>query len=72
MVVSAEHATIGPVKLAGRPIKFPGAKQPPVTAPPTFGQHTEAVLRSELGYSDAEIEKLRRTGVIDRKTGRGD
>jgi crotonobetainyl-CoA:carnitine CoA-transferase CaiB-like acyl-CoA transferase len=49
------------------PIKFPGAPQPPVTAPPTFGQHTVAVLRDELGYGDAEIDKLRKAGVIDRR-----
>ena len=67
MVVEVEHATIGPMKVAGRPIKFPGALQPPVTAPPTFGQHTADVLREALGCSDAEIEQLRRDGVIDRR-----
>jgi crotonobetainyl-CoA:carnitine CoA-transferase CaiB-like acyl-CoA transferase len=66
MVVEVDHATIGPMKVAGRPIKFPGAPQPPVTAPPTFGQHTASVLRDQLGYSDAEIEELRRAGIIDR------
>ena len=66
MVVTAEHASIGPMKVVGRPVKFPGAAQPPVTAPPTFGQHTAAVLRDELGYSDAEIAALRDAGVIDR------
>ena len=66
MVVEVDHATIGPMKVAGRPIKFPGAPQPPVTAPPTFGQHTASVLRDQLGYSDAEIEELRRDGIIDR------
>jgi crotonobetainyl-CoA:carnitine CoA-transferase CaiB-like acyl-CoA transferase len=54
------------MKVAGRPIKFPGAKQPPVTAPPTFGQHTRAVLRDTLGYAEAEIEALTRDGIIDR------
>jgi len=67
MVVEAEHATVGKIKVVGRPVKFPGAKQPPVSAPPTFGQHTETVLREELGYSDAEIEKLKEAGVIDRR-----
>jgi crotonobetainyl-CoA:carnitine CoA-transferase CaiB-like acyl-CoA transferase len=66
MVVEVDHATIGPIKVAGRPIKFPGAPQPPITAPPTFGQHTQSVLRDELGYGDAEIDELRRIGVIDR------
>src|SRR6266567_7533081 len=70
MVVTAEHATAGPLRLAGRPIKFPGAPQRPSTAPPTLGQHTVQVLREELGCSDAQITALRRDGVIDRLTPR--
>jgi crotonobetainyl-CoA:carnitine CoA-transferase CaiB-like acyl-CoA transferase len=66
MVVTAEHETIGPMKIIGRPVKFPGSPQPPPTAPPTIGQHTEAVLRERLGYSEAEIAALRRDGIIDR------
>jgi crotonobetainyl-CoA:carnitine CoA-transferase CaiB-like acyl-CoA transferase len=68
MVVTAEHETIGPMKIIGRPVKFPGSPQPPPTAPPTIGQHTEAVLRERLGYSEAEIAALRRDGIIDRVT----
>jgi crotonobetainyl-CoA:carnitine CoA-transferase CaiB-like acyl-CoA transferase len=71
MVVSAEHPTAGELRLAGRPIKFPGAPQRPSTAPPTLGQHTAAVLRDELGYSEAEIADLRSAGVIDRVAKRG-
>ena len=67
MVVTADHATAGPVKVVGRPVKFPGAKQPPVAAPPTLGQHTEAVLRARLGYGAGEIAALKRDGIIDRK-----
>jgi crotonobetainyl-CoA:carnitine CoA-transferase CaiB-like acyl-CoA transferase len=55
------------MNVVGRPIKFPGAPQRPVTAPPIFGQHTAAVLRDELGYSDADIAALREAGIIDRK-----
>jgi crotonobetainyl-CoA:carnitine CoA-transferase CaiB-like acyl-CoA transferase len=68
MVVTAEHATIGPMKVVGRPVKFPGAKQPPVTAPPTIGQHTAEVLCGQLGYTEGEIAALRRDGIIDRVT----
>src|SRR5207302_7873561 len=67
MVVEADHPAIGPMNVVGRPIKFPGAPQRPVTAPPTFGQHTAAILRDELGYSESEIAALRETGVINRK-----
>ncbi|HEX3536894.1 MAG TPA: CaiB/BaiF CoA-transferase family protein [Stellaceae bacterium] len=70
MVVTAEHAAIGEMRLAGRPVKFPGSPQRPVTAPPAMGQHTAEVLRHLLGYSDTEIDALRRDGVIDRVKGR--
>ena len=66
MVVDAEHASAGRLRLAGRPIKFPGAPQRPSTAPPILGQHTALVLRDELGFSEAEIAQLRAAGVIDR------
>jgi crotonobetainyl-CoA:carnitine CoA-transferase CaiB-like acyl-CoA transferase len=69
MVESAPHPMAGELQLAGRPIKFAGAPQRPSTAPPTLGQHTAEVLRDELGYSEREIERLRRDGVIDRLTG---
>ena len=36
MVVEADHPAIGPMNVVGRPIKFPGAPQRPVTAPPTM------------------------------------
>jgi len=67
MVVEAEHPAIGPMRVVGRPIKFPGAPQRPVTPPPTFGQHTAEVLRDLLGYSETDIAGLRENGVIDRK-----
>ena len=70
MVVDADHSTAGPMRLVGRPIKFPGAPQRPSTAPPTLGQHTVEVLRDELGCSEAQITALRRDGVIDRLTPR--
>jgi len=66
MVVSAEHAAAGTIKLAGRPIKFPGAAQRASTAPPIFGQHTGDVLREVLGFSERRIADLRASGVIDR------
>jgi crotonobetainyl-CoA:carnitine CoA-transferase CaiB-like acyl-CoA transferase len=70
MVAEADHPTAGPMRLVGRPIKFPGAPQLASTAPPSLGQHTVQVLREELGCSDAEIAGLHRDGVIDRLTTR--
>jgi crotonobetainyl-CoA:carnitine CoA-transferase CaiB-like acyl-CoA transferase len=32
--------------------------------PPRLGEHTEEVLRAVAGYSDEEIERLRRASAI--------
>ena len=59
MIASVDHATIGALQLLGMPVKLsdtPGAVR---SAPPTLGQHTEAVLREDLGLSAAQIGALR-------------
>jgi crotonobetainyl-CoA:carnitine CoA-transferase CaiB-like acyl-CoA transferase len=64
MIALVEHATIGPLKALGIPVKLsdtPGAVR---TAPPTLGQHTDAVLRTDLGLSHDAIADLRRQQVI--------
>ena len=64
MVQVVEHAAAGAVSVLGIPIKLsdtPGAVR---TAPPALGQHTESILRQDLGLSDAEVEELRRTGAV--------
>lgn len=66
MVVEVEHPKAGRLSMLGRPIKFPGAPQAPLAPPPTLGQHTAEVLRRELGLTDAQVDGLRRRGLIDR------
>jgi len=64
MIAMVEHATIGPMKALGIPIKLsdtPGAVRTP---PPTLGQHTNAVLGRDLGFSADAIAALRRQQVI--------
>jgi crotonobetainyl-CoA:carnitine CoA-transferase CaiB-like acyl-CoA transferase len=64
MVIELDHPTIGPLKLAGEPIKLsatPGTIRRP---PPTLGQDTNAVLRHDLGLSDDEMAELRQQKVI--------
>ena len=64
MIAMVEHATIGPLKALGVPVKLsetPGAVRTP---PPTLGQHTDAVLRHDLGFSADAIAALRRQQVI--------
>jgi crotonobetainyl-CoA:carnitine CoA-transferase CaiB-like acyl-CoA transferase len=64
MIAMVEHATIGPLRALGVPVKLsetPGAVRTP---PPTLGQHTDAVLRDDLGFSADAIAALRRQQVI--------
>ena len=64
MIAMVEHATIGPLKALGIPVKLsdtPGAVRTP---PPTLGQHTDAVLGHDLGFSADAIAALRRQQVI--------
>jgi crotonobetainyl-CoA:carnitine CoA-transferase CaiB-like acyl-CoA transferase len=64
MIAEIEHATIGPLRTLGVPVKLsetPGAVRTP---PPTLGQHTDAVLRQDLGIEPETISRLRAALVI--------
>jgi 2-methylfumaryl-CoA isomerase len=54
---------VGPHLSAGSPVVVDGGQEPPRPAP-AVGQHTDEVLREELGYAEAEIEGLRGRGAI--------
>jgi succinate---hydroxymethylglutarate CoA-transferase len=64
MVETVEHSTIGDLKLVGMPYKFSGTPASVRRPPPTLGQHTEEILREELGLDAAAIAALRREKVI--------
>ncbi len=64
MVAAVEHPTAGPVRMLGIPFRFSDTPASIRRPPPLLGQHTEAVLREELGFSDARIAALRAEKVI--------
>ena len=64
MMVSADHAALGTLRLLGIPVKLSETPGTIRTAPPTLGQHTDSVLQDDLGLSAAEIATLRRQHVI--------
>jgi crotonobetainyl-CoA:carnitine CoA-transferase CaiB-like acyl-CoA transferase len=64
MVASVEHATIGAIKVLGTPLKLSDTPPAVRSAPPTLGQHTDAVLGRDLGMSAPEIAKLREQRII--------
>jgi crotonobetainyl-CoA:carnitine CoA-transferase CaiB-like acyl-CoA transferase len=63
MRVEVPHPLAGKIPVVGSPIRL---SETPVEygAPPLLGQHTTEVLRGVLGMADAEIDELRRAGVI--------
>jgi crotonobetainyl-CoA:carnitine CoA-transferase CaiB-like acyl-CoA transferase len=64
MIARVEHATIGQLRTLGVNVKLsatPGAVR---TAPPTLGQHTDAVLARDLDLSADAIAALRQQQVI--------
>ena len=63
MIVELEHPLIGTVRSLGNPLRFSATSVTYRLPPPTLGQHNEEVLAG-LGYTEAEIEKLREEGVI--------
>ena len=63
LVVDLEHSVAGPLKMIGAPVKMSRTPVRPRTASPALGQHNTEIL-SALGYDSAQIEALRKQGVI--------
>ncbi len=64
MVRTIEHPTIGELRLLGSPLTLQSTPASVRRPPPTLGQHTDEILREELGLSDARIGELRAGQVI--------
>ncbi len=62
-VLELAHAT-GPVKVVANPVKLSATPADYPLAPPTLGQHTDAVLGGMLGIEAARLTDLRARGII--------
>jgi succinate--hydroxymethylglutarate CoA-transferase len=64
MVETVEHPAIGALKLLGMPYRFSDTPAAVRRPPPCLGEHTDEILRDELGLDDAAVAALRRDKVI--------
>ncbi len=63
MVVQIELPGLGPIRMAGLPLKFSETPGRVERHPPRLGQHTAEVMR-RLGYADEAIGDLAARGVV--------
>jgi crotonobetainyl-CoA:carnitine CoA-transferase CaiB-like acyl-CoA transferase len=63
LVLALPHPVAGSAPGVANPVRFSDTPVDYRLAPPTLGQHTSAILRDTLGYSDSEIDELRQSGV---------
>ncbi len=57
------HPRIPGYRAVALPVTWDGERVPPHRPPPGVGEHTDAVLH-EAGYDAAEVEELRRRGIV--------
>lgn len=62
-MVDFEDSLLGKLRIPGYPVRFSANYAGTRSLAPALGQHTAEVLQ-ELGYSDLEIERLKKDGVI--------
>ena len=64
MIAAVDHSVIGALNLLGVPVKLSSTPGEVRSAPPTLGQHTEAVLGRDLGLPPEDIRALREKRAI--------
>lgn len=64
MLPRVEQPDAGSIPVCGAPLRFAGQPQPTYRPAPRLGEHTREVLTGWLGTSDADLDSLRRDGVI--------
>jgi len=64
LVQTVEHPAVGELKMVGIPYTFSGTPATIRRPPPTLGQHTDEVLRNELGLTAERIAALRAEKAI--------
>ncbi|HSJ55771.1 MAG TPA: CoA transferase [Anaerolineae bacterium] len=66
-----EHPTTGKARFVGGPVRYEGLNVQTSEPPPLPGEHTATIL-AELGYSNADVKALSKTGAIPPHPTTGD
>jgi crotonobetainyl-CoA:carnitine CoA-transferase CaiB-like acyl-CoA transferase len=64
MISLVEHPAAGPLEVLGLPVKLSGTPGAIRIPPPRLGEHTDTVLRDDLGLAVDAITRLRENRVI--------
>ncbi len=64
MVLDSADRNGRALRLAGVPLNLSATPASPGGAPPRLGEHTEAILKMELGLSDDRVAALKKEGTI--------
>jgi CoA:oxalate CoA-transferase len=64
MLPCVEQPGAGSIAVCGSPLRFAGQPEPIYGPAPSLGEHAREVLSGWLGASDADLDSLRRDGVI--------
>jgi crotonobetainyl-CoA:carnitine CoA-transferase CaiB-like acyl-CoA transferase len=64
MVETVEHPAAGTLRMLGSPFKFSDTPAAVRRPPPMLGEHTDEILRDELGYDPETIGALRERKVV--------
>ena len=64
LVRTVDHPAAGELRMVGIPYSFSGTPATIRRPPPLLGQHTDEVLREELGYTAERIAQLRAGKIV--------
>ncbi len=64
LLQSLPHSLAGTVPAVANPVRFSATAVELRSAAPVLGEHTDTILKEELGYSDDDIAGLRAGGAI--------
>ena len=64
MVQEIQHPDLGPIKQLSPVARLSETPARICLAPPRLGEHTDSLLRTELGYTEVDLVRLESEGVI--------